>query len=114
VNEAAVKTFGWKKPADAIGKNMDWGLGKKGKVIGVVKDFNFKSLHDEIKPLIIHINPDWYRFVAIKIKPDGVPQTLKDIEKTWNAVASNSPFTYSFLDEDFGNLYKEEQNLHRY
>jgi putative ABC transport system permease protein len=111
VNEAAVKTFGWKKPTDAIGKNMDWGLGKKGKVIGVVKDFNFKSLHDEIKPLVIHINPDWYRFVAIKIKPDGVSQTLKDIEKTWNGVASNSPFTYSFLDEDFGNLYKEEQNL---
>jgi len=111
VNESAVKTFGWKKPADAIGKNMDWGLGKKGKVIGVVKDFNFMSLHDNIKPLIIHINPDWYRFIAIKIRADGVSQTLKDIEKTWNATASNSPFIYTFLDEDFANLYKEEQNL---
>ncbi len=111
VNETAVKTFGWKKPADAIGKNMDWGLGKKGKVIGVVKDFNFKSLHDNIKPLIIHINPDWYRFIAIKIRPDRVPQTLKDIEKTWSSIAINSPFAYTFLDDDFGNLYKEEQNL---
>jgi len=111
VNESAVRTFGWKKSGDAIGKNMDWGLGKKGKVIGVVKDFNFMSLRDNIKPLIIHIKPDWYRFVAVKIKPDDVSQTLKDIEKTWSAVASNSPFIYSFLDEDFANLYKEEQNL---
>ena len=90
---------------------MDWGLGKKGKVIGVVKDFNFRSLRDNIKPLIIHINPESYRFVALKIKPDGVSQTLKDMEKTWSSIASNSPFTYSFLDEDFANLYKEEQNL---
>jgi putative ABC transport system permease protein len=111
VNESAVKTFGWKKPGDAIGKNMNWGLGKKGKVIGVVKDFNFMSLHDNIKPLIIHIHPDWYRFVAIRIRPNDLSQTLKTIGGTWTSLASNSPFTYTFLDEDFANLYKEEQNL---
>jgi putative ABC transport system permease protein len=111
LNETAANLFGWKKPNEAVGKNIDWGLGKKGKVIGVVKDFNFTSLHDNIKPLIIHINPDWYRFVAIRIQPGKIAQSLTEIEGTWKGIAANSPFKYTFLDEDFGNLYKEEQNM---
>jgi putative ABC transport system permease protein len=111
VNETAVKVFGWKSPEQAIGKNMDWGLGKKGKVIGVVKDFNFTSLHDEIKPLVIHVKPDWYRYVAIRVKPERLAQTLENLESTWKNITTDSPFEYTFLDEDFGKLYKEEQNL---
>ena len=111
VNETAVKLFGWKNPEEAIGKKLDWGLGKKGKVIGVVKDFNFASLHDNIQPLIIHILPDWYRFVAIRVKPENLPETLQNLESTWKDITTDSPFEYSFLDEDFGKLYKEEQNL---
>lgn len=110
INETAAKIFGW-KPTDAIGKNMDWGLGKKGKVIGVIRDFNFTSLHDNIKPLILHINPSWSRFIALRIRPDKIPQTLKEIETTWNAIATASPFKYTFLDEDFVSLYKEEKNM---
>ena len=72
VNESAVRAFGWKTPDAAIGKNIDWGLGKQGKVIGVVKDFNFTSLHENIKPLILHIEPDFYGFVALRVKPDGL------------------------------------------
>jgi putative ABC transport system permease protein len=111
VNESAVQIFGWKKASDAIGKDMDWGTGKKGKVIGVVKDFNFASLHDNIKPLVIHIHPDWYRFVALRIQPNKISQTLKQIESTWKTIATDSPFKYTFLDEDFANLYKEEKNM---
>jgi putative ABC transport system permease protein len=111
VNETAVKLFGWKSAQDAIGKKIDWGLGKKGEVIGVVKDFNFHSLHDNIQPLIIHILPSWYRFIAIRVKPDNLPQTLENLEATWKQIATDSPFDYTFLDDDFANLYKEEQNL---
>ena len=111
LNEAAVKAFGFKTPQLALGKNMDWGLGKKGKVIGVVKDFNFASLHDNIKPLVIHILPDWYRFVAIRIKPDHVTGTLQQLESSWKSVITESPFKYTFLDEQFAGLYKEEQNM---
>jgi putative ABC transport system permease protein len=67
VNEAAVKHFNWGTPETAIGKKLDWGLGKKGSVIGVVKNFNFYSLHEAVKPLIIHIHPDWYQFIAVKV-----------------------------------------------
>jgi putative ABC transport system permease protein len=111
LNETAARNFGWKRPNEAIGKNMDWGLGKKGKVIGVVKDFNFTSLHDNIKPLIIHINPDWYWLVALRIQPDKISQALKEIETTWKGIVTDSPFKYSFLDEDFSKMYKEEQNM---
>jgi putative ABC transport system permease protein len=111
LNETAAAIFGWKKPSEAIGKNIDWGLGKKGKVIGVVNDFNFTSLHDNIKPLIIHIKPDWYRFVALRIQPGKISQALKELETTWKAIVTDSPFKYTFLDEDFLNLYKEEKNM---
>ncbi len=111
VNETAVKAFGWNSPQLAIGKNMDWGPGKKGKVIGVVKDFNFASLHDNIKPLIIHILPDWYGFVAVRVKPEELQSTLKELESSWKNIASNSPFRYTFINDDFANLYKAEQNM---
>lgn len=111
VNETAVKLFGWKTPQEAIGKKIDWGLGKKGNVIGVVKDFNFTSLHDNVQPLIIHILPDWYRFVAIRVKPNDISNTLASLEETWKRIATDSPFDYTFLNEDFAKLYKEEQNL---
>ncbi len=90
VNEAAVKYFGWGVADAAIGKKLDWGLGKKGKVIGVVRDFNFSSLHENIRPLIIHIYPEWYSSMALKINPADIPQTLLQLEETgrsWNLTA---------------------------
>ena len=111
VNEAAVKEFGWKNNNLAIGKNINWGLGKKGKVIGVVKDFNFKSLHDNIKPLIIHISPDDYGTIAVRIKPQNVSQTIKGIEQTWKNITGENSFTYTFLDDDFATLYKSDHSM---
>jgi putative ABC transport system permease protein len=110
VNETAVKNYGWGTPKQAIGKQIDWGLGKKGKVVGVAKDFNFNSLHSNIKPLIITILP-YYDFVAVRIRPGNITRTIEQIQNTWKQVATNSPFTYSFLDEDFANLYKAENNM---
>lgn len=112
VNETAVRDFGWGSPADAIGKNINWNGEKKGKVIGVVKDFNYSSLHDQIKPLIIQILPGWYGYVALRIQPGNLQQTLSDLESKWK-INSSSSFSYSFLDEDFAHLYKAEQNLQR-
>ena len=111
VNEMAVRSFGWGTPQQALGKQIDWGLGKKGKVIGVIKDFNFSSLHSNIKPLIITILPDFYQFVAIRIKPGNISQSIEQVKNMWKQTAPDSPFTYSFLDEDFANLYKAENNM---
>jgi len=111
VNETAVKVFNWKSNDAALGKNIDWGLGKKGKVIGVVKDFNYSSLHDAIKPLIIQILPEGYGFIALRIKPDNMQQTISSLAATWKRNVDEDDFKYSFLDDDFAALYQSEQNL---
>ncbi len=109
VNEAAVKHFDWGTPEQALGKELDWGLGKKGKIIGVVKDFNYYSSHVQIRPLIMHIIPDWYEFIALKIDAAQAPQVIAALEKQWNNMGLDSPFDYTFMDTDFEKLYRAEQ-----
>ena len=66
LNEAAVKLFGYRSPQDAVGRDFDqWG--RKGKIIGVMKDFHFKSLQEEIKPLSMRIEPNGCGLVSIKV-----------------------------------------------
>src|SRR4030095_4871410 len=67
INEAAVKEFGWEKPENAIGKGFVWG-GKEGKIIGVVKDFNFNSLQQKVQPMVMHIQPEWFSFNSISVR----------------------------------------------
>jgi putative ABC transport system permease protein len=111
VNEASVKAYGWKTPEEAIGKNITWAGSKQGKVIGVVKDFNFLSLHETIKPLLIHIFPPWANTISLRLKTSNLDNTLKQIESTWKGIATQSPFEYSFVDDDFDNLYHSERMM---
>ncbi|MCD6065750.1 MAG: FtsX-like permease family protein [Bacteroidetes bacterium] len=111
VNEAAVKEFNWKSPKEALGKKIDWGGGKKGKVIGVTKDFNYASLHDEVEPLVIHIFPQWYKFITLRLKTDNLVATMKDIETSWKKISTSGGFEYAFLEDDFNSLYQAEQNM---
>jgi putative ABC transport system permease protein len=109
VNESAVRHFNWGTPEQALGKKIDWGLGKKGKVVGVVKDFNFSSLHESIRPLILHIQKDFYRFIGLKVNAANVSETISSLEKKWKTLNPDIPFEYSFLNEDFAQLYKSEK-----
>jgi putative ABC transport system permease protein len=111
VNEAAVKAFNWKTPKEAIGKKVTWAFGKEGRIIGVVKDFNFTSLHDDVKPILIHIFPQWFAYVSLRLKTGDLIKTMREIEGTWKSVTRVSPFEYTFLEEDFNNLYRSEQNM---
>jgi putative ABC transport system permease protein len=111
LNEAAVRKFGWES---AIDKNftlsVDW---KKGKIIGVVEDFHFHSLHREIQPLVLCIDPASFDYFAVRIKPDNIPQTLDFLKNKWEELVPGEPFDYTFLDEDFDRLYKSEEKLER-
>ena len=104
INEAAVKKFGWKNP---IGKQFERDSGKT--VIGVVKDFNFFSMHSKIGPLIMWIEPDQFQYLVMRLKPENISSTVGFIEKTWKSVVPGRPFDYSFLDQQFDELYKNEQ-----
>jgi putative ABC transport system permease protein len=118
VNETAAKIMGMESPiGQRISCSIPFSSQKSGTIIGVVKDFHFRSLHEKIDPLVLVIAPGWFMDVYIRMKPENVPDTLGFIEKTIKGLAPDFPFEYSFLDEDIDNLYKTEQrigNLVRY
>ncbi len=107
LNEAAVKILGWDNP---IGKQFGW-WNRDGRVIGVVEDFHFASLHQKIEPLVLLIFPDMFRQLAVRILPQDVSATLSFLENTWQSFVPERPFQYSFLDESFARLYKSDQRF---
>lgn len=115
VNEAMVKQFGW-TPEEAIGKPFEYNR-FNGQIVGVVKDFNFVSKHKKIEPLILQLrsNPNHFNFslkyVAIKLRSQDLPATVKAIEEKWKSLAPGRPFDYFFLDQELDKLYKDEEKL---
>lgn len=111
INEAAARMFGYTNPADAVGKKFDqWG--RKGTVIGVVKDFNFRSLHQAVEPLTLRYGYPWsLNRISVSIKGDNIPGTIAGLKKTWDKVAPQRPFLYHFLDESFGEQYQADRHF---
>ncbi|MCI0693361.1 ABC transporter permease [candidate division KSB1 bacterium] len=108
LNETAVRELGWDDPVAKPFKVWDEEMGQ---VIGVVKDFNFRSLHQQIEPLVLDIKPEWSWSAAIRIAPNDVASTLSFIETQWRALEPDLPLSYRFLDEDFDRLYRSEEKL---
>lgn len=107
LNERAVKLFGYSSPQEAVGRKFkQWG--REGKIIGVVKDFHFRSLQEEIKPLSMRIEPGGCNLVSINVAGTNLPSTLAAIESKWKIAVPNRPFTYFFLDEFFDRQYRAE------
>jgi len=114
INESAVRTFGWKNAADAVGKAITRGdekNGKKGHVIGVIKDFNFGRLDRPQEPLIMDVNVPRFTEFAVRIQPEGTPETIAAIRSLWDRYFPDKVFEYSFLDENIDALYKAQENL---
>jgi putative ABC transport system permease protein len=108
LNEAAVRELGFGEPVGHPFRAWDREMGR---VIGVVKDFHFKSLQQQIEPLVINIKPGWTGNVAIRIAPADVPAALATIERQWRTFAPGFPFDYRFLDQDFDRHYRTEDRL---
>ena len=116
INESALRTFGWTDARDAIGKNMvrgDSKTGKKGYMIGVIKDFNFGRLDRPQAPMIMDVNVPRFTEFAIRIRPFGVPATIAAIRQLWDRYFPERVFEYSFLDENINAQYKAQENLSR-
>jgi putative ABC transport system permease protein len=110
LNEAAAKLFGYTSPEQAIGKRFkQWG--REGKIIGVAKDFHFKSLQEEIKPLSMRIEPDASNLISINVAASNLPKTIASIENRWKTLIPDRPFSYYFLDEFFNRQYRSEQRF---
>ena len=114
INEATAKAFGWNK--DAIGHvithaNYNGNLKRNYKVIGVVKDFNFRSLHEAITPLVMVLHPEWG--LIIKVKGRDVSGLLSTMKKQWSKFNTDEPFDYAFMDELYNKTYIAEQKTGR-
>ena len=112
INEAAVKLFGF--TGNPIGRKITKirDLTKKETkdymVIGVVKNFNYESLRQNIGALCMRMGPD-NNTISFRLKTGNIEQTISNIQRTWKSIAPNEPFTYSFLNEEFDNMYRSEQ-----
>ncbi|MCF0061053.1 ABC transporter permease [Dyadobacter chenwenxiniae] len=106
VNEAAAKKIGYKDP---VGKELTMWR-KKGKIIGLMKDFHMGSLHVAIEPLIINLQPKTENWGAALIltEPGKTKLAIANTEKVFKQYNVGFPFKYHFADEEFGNLYKAE------
>jgi putative ABC transport system permease protein len=106
-----VQQLGWKDPQNAIGKDMSYG-GIKGKVIGVVHDFHFESLHQSIIPLLFSLpapRNGYYGNISIKIDGNNISSAIATVQDTWHKYLPDVPFDYTFLDDKFQKLYNSEQ-----
>ena len=107
LNEAAVRTFDAKDPFE-IEIRVPGGTAK---VVGIVKDFNFKSLHNVIEPLAIVYFPSQGAYANIKLSGSNTQQTIEDIEEIWKELAPGFPFSYHYLDATFDKLYKSDTQM---
>lgn len=106
VNESAARSFGYANPSDIIGKSFEqWG--REGKIVGVVKDFNYLSLHQQVAPLTLRYS-QFGKYLSIKIKSANMQQAITKIERKWSEIAPHRPFLYSFLDESFNTQYEAD------
>lgn len=109
INEAARKEFGWQSAVDKnIKISVDW---RSGKIIGVVKDFHYNSLHGKIEPLVLYIEPESFRCISVRVSTQNIQQTLDFLKRAWEKAIYAQPFVYSFLDEDYERLYKPETKM---
>ncbi len=108
LNETAVRELGWENP---VGRQLTF-QERERRVIGVIKDFHYHSLHREIDPLVFMYHRNWQiDYFSIKVNPSDIPGTLGYIEEQWKEFSPEYPFQYAFLDERIDRIYKAEQKL---
>ncbi len=113
VNQTLLAKLGVTNPEKAIGKYIKlWDDPHKNhQIVGVIKDFNVRSLKDAIPPVLMGSWNPVYQRLNIKIGPQNVPQTLAGIEKAWNAAFPDGIYEYQFLDKKIATFYKSEDQL---
>lgn len=108
VNESTLHELGL-EPENAIGKKANVN-GRKGEIIGVVKDFHFTSLHEPIAPFLF-FNEEQYNYIFVKLQAGPLQETLTSLEDVYAKVVPHRPFEYEFLDQQYEALYTSEQRL---
>jgi putative ABC transport system permease protein len=108
INETAARELGWDFP---VGKRLKFESGEPLSVIGVVKDFNYDGMQSQIPGMVITLGLTRPRYLSLRIRPENTKQVLAFVERIWQAHAPRYPFSYFFIDEEFGKFYRFERRL---
>ena len=117
LSESAASMLGHTRAEDALGHKIAWDRWdapdslKVGQVIGVVKDIQLNSMREHVAPVVLHIFPQAYSTISIRVLPEDLPATLQHLEQAWSKFNTEWPFEYRFLDENFDRMYKTEERL---
>jgi len=112
VNESFVKGLGLKKPEDILGKEISIMDGLiKCPVVGVLKDFNDRSLRNELAPLLIATNATMYRQASLKLATVNISSVMQSVKKIWEQTFPDYVYEYRFLDDKIAGFYKQESQL---
>ncbi|MFQ5630395.1 MAG: FtsX-like permease family protein, partial [bacterium] len=107
VNEALIDYFGWDEP---LGRQPEMLDGHRPTIIGVVKNFHFRSLHNQVDPAVIVLHPGLSNSnILVKINRNNITETLAFLEQTWKKVAPHAPFEFYFFDEDVQEQYLADE-----
>ena len=109
INEAALRVLGWETPEEAIGQQIRFASGYTHTVVGVVRDFHFRTLHLPIEPLVLFHGTGLH--LVVRIRPEDIRSTLEHIEEAWSGFFPDFPFAFTFLDEDIDRLYRNEMRI---
>jgi predicted permease len=108
VNEEVAKIMGIGNP---VGKNFKF-MGNRGTIVGVLKNFHFQGADQKIQPMAFLLaDTSFLNFILIRLTPGNIPASLKSVEKTWKEVIPEYPLEYSFIDQDYDNLFKSQIRL---
>jgi len=112
LNQEAVKQLGWK---EAVGKEMGIRLDgiKSSPVVGVLKDFHFRSLHEQIQPILLFTRPTWFSMISLKFNPINQAEVLGFLENEWKTIEPDFPLTYGFFDQSMERLYAAENRTQK-
>jgi ABC-type antimicrobial peptide transport system permease subunit len=105
LNETAAREFNLHKPY--VGQRFI-AQGDTGRVIGIVKDFNFRSFHEKITPLVIRNADEWCTNIQVKVAPHKQKDAITAAQAIWKANFPGEPFSYKFVDQEFDNLYRSD------
>jgi putative ABC transport system permease protein len=108
LNESAVRKLGW-TPEQAIGKDLFKVFAFPGTIKAVVKDFNFKSFHDPISPLLMFFDYSRTQALFVRITGNNTSAALKSLQLVWNERVPTLPFEYKFMDDEYDAVYRTEQ-----
>ena len=115
VNEQVIKKIGIAKPEDAIGAHYGSfdrdGNFESGEIIGVVKDFHFKPLNQEIEPITFALNEHWTEFITVRYEADDLQSFISKMEENWKSQFPNDEYNYFFLKDRYESLYVNESRM---